>query len=274
VLVIPSRHFAGRQHHTDKGKTDGDIDGRLAYGSKSAEPEITWKASWSGTGSATASRAMQWRRPSRRLRRCERTAVSAALQLYVIRHGETAWSITGQHTGFTDIALTAHGEEEARALEPCLRTIQFTRVLASPLRRALQTCELAGLGAEADIEPDLVEWNYGDYEGKRTVDIREQRPGWNVWRDGCPHGETAADIADRADRLLARLRNLSGNVALFSHGQFGAALAARWIELAIIEAQHFALSPASISVLAHEAGHPEVPVIALWNFYADRSLNR
>jgi len=217
---------------------------------------------------------MQSRRPSGRIRRCDRTALSAAPQLYLIRHGETAWSITGQHTGFTDIALTAHGEEQARALAPCLRRIQFTQVLASPLLRARQTCELAGLGAEAELEPDLVEWNYGDYEGKRTVDIQEERPGWNVWRDGCPHGESPANIADRADRLLARLRELSGNVALFSHGQFGSALAVRWIGLAVIEAQHLALSPASISILAHAADHPKVPVIALWNAAADRSLRR
>jgi len=191
--------------------------------------------------------------------------LSAPLRLFLVRHGETAWSVTGQHTGLTDIALTAHGENEARALAPRLRMIAFTQILTSPLRRARQTCELAGCGAEARIEPDLVEWNYGDYEGKRTVDIHEERPGWNVWRDGCPHGETPANISDRADRLLARLRELSGRVALFSHGQFSSALAARWIGLAVIEAQHFALSPASISILAHEAGHPMVPVIALWN---------
>jgi len=191
--------------------------------------------------------------------------VSQPLRLFLIRHGETAWSITGQHTGFTDIALTAHGKDEARSLSRCLRTIAFTRVLTSPLLRARRTCELAGIGAEALTEPDLVEWNYGDYEGKRTVDIQQERPGWNVWRDGCPHGETPANISDRADRLLARLRALAGNIALFSHGQFGSALAARWIGLAVIEAQHLALSPASLSILAHEAGHPEVPVIALWN---------
>lgn len=200
--------------------------------------------------------------------------MSAALQLYLIRHGETAWSITGQHTGYTDIALTPHGEDDARELASRLRTLQFTRILTSPLRRARQTCELAGFAAAGEIDPDLVEWNYGDYEGKRTVDIHEERPGWNVWRDGCPHGETPANISDRADRLLARLREASGNVALFTHGQFGAALAARWIGLAVIEAQHLALSPASISILAHEAGHPKVPVIALWNALADRSLSR
>ena len=191
--------------------------------------------------------------------------MSESLQLYLIRHGETAWSITGQHTGSTDIALTPHGEEEARGLAPWLRMIQFTRILTSPLLRARQTCELAGLGAKAAKEQDLVEWNYGDYEGKRTVDIQQERPGWNVWRDGCPQGETPTNISDRADRLLGRLRALSGNVALFSHGQFASALAARWIELPVIEAQHFALGPASISLLAHEAGHPKVPVIALWN---------
>ena len=191
--------------------------------------------------------------------------MSESLQLYLIRHGETAWSITGQHTGSTDIALTPHGEEEARGLAPWLRMIQFTRILTSPLLRARQTCELAGLGAKAAKEQDLVEWNYGDYEGKRTVDIQQERPGWNVWRDGCPQGETPTNISDRADRLLGRLRALSGKVALFSHGQFASALAARWIGLAVIEAQHLALSPASLSILAHEAGHPKVPVIALWN---------
>jgi len=199
--------------------------------------------------------------------------VSAALQLYLIRHGETAWSITGQHTGFTDITLTAHGEDEALALAPHLRTVHFTKILTSPLRRARQTCELAGFGAAAAIEPDLVEWNYGDYEGKRTVDIQEERRGWNVWRDGCPYGETTANISDRADRLLSHLSEASGNVALFSHGQFGSALAARWIGLAVLEAQHFALGPASISVLAYEAGHLTVPVIALWNDSAGRSLS-
>jgi probable phosphoglycerate mutase len=124
---------------------------------------------------------------------------------------------------------------------------------------------LAGFGAEAQIEPELVEWNYGDYEGKLSADI----PGWNVWRDGCPNGESPANIESRADRLLDRLRALSGNVALFSHGQFGAALAARGVELAVEEAQHLALGPASISILAYESGHPTVPVIALWNAYAD-----
>ena len=198
--------------------------------------------------------------------------MSAALELYLVRHGETAWSITNQHTSSTDIGLTAHREDEARALPAPLRITHFTKILTSPLRRARQTCELAGCGAAVEIDPDLMEWNYGDYEGERTVDIQEGRPGWNVWRDGCPHGETPTNISDRADRLLARLCELSGTVALFSHGQFCSAIAARWVGLAVIEAQHFALEPASISILAHEAGHPNAPVIALGNARADRSL--
>ena len=199
--------------------------------------------------------------------------MSQPLRLFLVRHGETAWSITGQHTGLTDIALTAHGEDEARALATQLRTTSFARILTSPLRRARQTCEPAGFGAEAHIEPDLVEWNYGDYEGKRTADIQRTHAGWNVWRDGCPHGESPVNIEGRADRLLGHLRALSGNVALFTHGQFGAALAARWIGLAVGEAQHLAFGPASLSILDYESGHPTVPVIALWNAYSDSSLS-
>ncbi len=189
--------------------------------------------------------------------------------MFLVRHGETAWSITGQHTGLTDIPLTAHGQDEARALAPRLRTTSFARILTSPLQRARETCELAGLCAHVHTDVDLVEWNYGEYEGERTTDIQRARPGWNIWCDGCPHGESPDNISDRADRLLGRLRTLSGNVALFSHGQFGAALAARWIGLAVREAQHLALGPASLSVLEYESGHPTVPVIALWNAYSD-----
>jgi probable phosphoglycerate mutase len=191
--------------------------------------------------------------------------LGSGLRLYLIRHGETAWSITGQHTGVTDLALTAHGEDEARALAPELQTLEFTQVLSCPSLRARQTCLLAGLAGGLETEPDLAEWNYGDFEGRRTLDIHRERPRWNIWRDGCPHGETPADISARADRLLERLRARSGNIALFSHGQFGAALAARWIGLAVSEGEHLALDPASISLLAHEPGHPDVPVIALWN---------
>jgi probable phosphoglycerate mutase len=191
--------------------------------------------------------------------------MSEPLRLFLVRHGETAWSITGRHTGLTDLALTAHGEGQARSLAARLVSTRFAHVLCSPLRRARETCELAGLGANAEPEPDLVEWDYGAYEGRRTADIQRDRPGWNVWIDGCPCGESPASISRRADRLLGRLRSSSGNVALFSHGQFGAALAARWIGLAVAEAQHLPLAPASLSILGYETGHPGVPVISLWN---------
>jgi probable phosphoglycerate mutase len=187
------------------------------------------------------------------------------MQLYLIRHGETEWSISGQHTGRTDIPLTTHGEEEARTLAPLLREVDFARVLTSPRRRARRTCELAGLGSVSKVEPDLAEWDYGEYEGQRTVDVREGRPDWNVFRDGCPGGETPAQVSDRADRLIARLLAVGGNIALFSHGQFGCVLAVRWIGMPTIEGQHFMLSAASLSVLGFEPTHPDVPVIALWN---------
>jgi broad specificity phosphatase PhoE len=190
---------------------------------------------------------------------------SPSLQLYLIRHGETAWSISGQHTGRTDIPLTVHGEEEARMLAPGLHAIPFTHVFTSPLQRARDTCRLAGLGASAEIEPDLAEWAYGDYEGVLSADIRKTRPDWNVFRDGCPNGETPLQIRARADRLITRLRGLTGGIALFSHAQFGGVLAARWIGLAIEQARHFPLHTASVSVLGYDVGHPDIPVITHWN---------
>ena len=187
------------------------------------------------------------------------------VKLFFIRHGETAWSLSGQHTGRTDIALTACGESQARQLLPRLRDIRFSHVLASPWQRARQTCVLAGLGSQAEIEPDLSEWDYGDYEGQLSVDIRKGRPNWNVFRDGCPGGETSAQISERADGLIKRLRRLEGKVALFSHGQFGRVLAARWIGLPVDAGQHFSLNVASLSILASDPAHPELPVIELWN---------
>lgn len=187
------------------------------------------------------------------------------LSLYLIRHGQTEWSLSGQHTGSTDIALTAHGEAEALALEPWIALIRFSRVFTSPRQRARRTCELVGLGNTAEIEPDLAEWNYGDYEGKTSADIRKDQPEWNVFQDGCPGGELPAQVCDRADRLIAHLCTMSGNVALFSHGHFGAALAARWIRLPVVEGQHFALDTASLSILSYNPAHPEVRVFALWN---------
>jgi broad specificity phosphatase PhoE len=188
-----------------------------------------------------------------------------SLHLYLIRHGETEWSLSGRHTGRTDIALTRNGEGEARELGKRLLDIPFAHVLSSPLRRALQTCELAGLDQVPEMEPDLAEWDYGDYEGQRSADIRIQRPDWNVYRDGCPGGELPEQVSARADRLLARLRGLEGNIALFTHGQIGSALAARWIGLALGEAQHLSLGTASLSILALDSHHPGVPVISLWN---------
>jgi broad specificity phosphatase PhoE len=186
-------------------------------------------------------------------------------RLYLMRHGETAWSLSGQHTGRTDIPLTEQGEQDARKLAERLRTVEFSRVFTSPLQRARRTCELAGLGKVAEIEPDLAEWDYGDYEGQRPVDIRKARPDWNVFRDGCPGGESPAQVSKRADQLIARLRTLEGNIALFSHGHFGRVLGARWIGLEIRQAQHLLLGTASVSILGYEHNLAEAPAIVLWN---------
>ena len=188
------------------------------------------------------------------------------LQIYFIRHGETAWSLSGQHTGRTDLPLTPHGEAMARGLATALNGITFSMVLSSPRLRARATCELAGFGgADAQLEANLAEWDYGDYEGLRTAEIHELHPAWDVWNDGCPGGETPAGVSERADNLIARLRDLTGNVIAFSHGQFGRVLAARWIGLPMIQGQHFAIAPASISILGFEADHPRRRVISLWN---------
>ena len=194
------------------------------------------------------------------------------LHLYLIRHGETAWSLTHQHTGRTDIPLTEHGEEEARQLGKRLGGTQFARIFSSPSQRAQRTCELVASGASLETEPDLAEWNYGDYEGSCTANIRKERPDWNIFRDGCPGGETPGQVSDRADRLIVRLRKLEGKIALFSHGQFGCVLAARWIGLPVIEGPHFVLGTASLSVLGYDPDHPKVPVIALWNAFSHEML--
>lgn len=186
-------------------------------------------------------------------------------KLHVIRHGQTAWSISGQHTGRTDIPLTTHGEAEARALAPWLRAIRFSHVFVSPLHRARQTCALSGLDAGSIVEPDLAEWDYGSYEGKLTAEIREDRPDWSPFRDGCPGGESPSQISDRADRLIARLIQLDGAIALFSHGEFSGVLAARWIGLPVSLGPSFPLSTASLNILGHNPVHPETRSIALWN---------
>ena len=185
--------------------------------------------------------------------------------LYLIRHGETAWSLSGRHTGRTDVPLTSQGEQEARTLGDGLRTIPFSRVFTSPRQRARRTCELVGLDPAAEIEPDLVEWNYGDYEGQTSEEIRARRPDWNLFRDGCPQGESPTDVAARADRLIARFRTLPGTVAIFTHGHLGRVLGARWIGLAVRQAQHFRLSTASVSILGSEHNAAGEPAIVLWN---------
>lgn len=193
------------------------------------------------------------------------TKNSKALHIYLIRHGETEWSLSGQHTGSTDIPLTARGEDEARNLGQRLRDIPFAQVLTSPRTRAQRTCELAALAPVFQIEPDLAEWNYGDYEGQRSEDILRARPFWDLFHYGCPGGETPADVSERAARLIARLRAQEGNIALFSHGHFGRVLAMRWIGLPVKEAQHFPLDTASHGLLGYALHHPGLPVIALWN---------
>lgn len=185
--------------------------------------------------------------------------------VYLIRHGETEWSRAGRHTGSTDLPLTKQGEAMARRLRPLLANLAFAQVLSSPMQRARVTCDLAGLGAQAEISVDLSEWDYGNYEGRSSAEICLETPGWNVFRDGCPGGETPDQVSARADRLIAGLRASNANIAVFSHGQFGCALAVRWIGVAIVEGQHFALDPASMSILGPKPGHPHIPVISEWN---------
>ena len=214
---------------------------------------------------------MGWKLPQTRLELvCDlsnnrRMNVNSSGCIYLIRHGETEWALSGQHTGRTDIPLTANGEAAARKLGLKLKEVVFTRVLTSPRLRARRTGELAGVQPAAEVEPDLAEWDYGDYEGLRSAEILKARPDWNIYHDGCPHGESPVEIAGRADRLIVRLRSLTGNVALFSHGHFGRVLAARWIGLPVTEAQRFQLDTATLSILGYEHDRVESPVIALWN---------
>jgi probable phosphoglycerate mutase len=199
--------------------------------------------------------------------------MTTPLQIYLIRHGETEWTLTGQHTGSTDLPLTPHGEAMARQLARTLAGTGFALVLSSPLQRAQATCELAGLGTQMQTDDQLTEWDYGDYEGLKTSAIELLYPGWGLWEDGCPGGESPTDAEHRADQVIARLSHLSGKVALFSHGQFGRALAARWIGLPVVQGGHFALDPASISILGFEPAHRQRRVISLWNAAATGSLH-
>ena len=183
---------------------------------------------------------------------------------YVARHGETAWSLSGQHTGLTDLPLTERGERNARRLGERLHGINFTKVFTSPLQRAARTCELAGFGAAAEVDRDLLEWNYGEYEGRRTAEILAERPEWELFRDGCPGGESPDQIGARADRVVSRVRAVEGDVLLFSSGHFLRVLAARWLGLPPGAGRYFLLSTASLSALGYEHNRSE-PVIRLWN---------
>jgi len=184
--------------------------------------------------------------------------------IYLARHGETVWSREGRHTGRTDLPLTEQGERNAQSLRQRLAGILFAEVLTSQLERAKQTCELAGFGDMAEVDPDLVEWNYGDYEGIRTADIRAKRPDWELFRDGCPNGESPADVAVRADRVVARVRTTEGNVLIFSSGHFLRVFAARWLELEPVFGKYFILDTASLSALSYEHDLCD-PAIRFWN---------
>jgi broad specificity phosphatase PhoE len=184
--------------------------------------------------------------------------------VYLARHGETAWTLSGQHTGRTDLPLTERGEEQARALGPWLHGLVFAQVLTSPSQRAVRTCELAGFGVGAEIDPNLAEWDYGDYEGRRTAEIRAERPDWKLFRDGAPGGETPEQVAVRADRVIARIRAVHGNVLVVSSAHFSRVFAARWLGLPPSGGRYFVLGTASLSILGYEHNITE-PVIRLWN---------
>lgn len=185
-------------------------------------------------------------------------------RIYLIRHGETTWSLAGQHTGLTDLPLTAEGERAATSLRQRLSVLGVTRVQTSPLQRAARTCELAGCAEFATVDPDLMEWNYGRYEGRTTSQIREDCPSWDLFRDGCPDGESLAEIQMRVDRVVVRLRAFNDDVVVFSHGHFLRVLAARWLGLDATAGRAFHLDTTSISILGFEHGHTD-PVIWGWN---------
>jgi probable phosphoglycerate mutase len=185
--------------------------------------------------------------------------------VYLARHGETAWTVSGQHTGLTDLPLTARGERNALSLGERLRGLSFAKVFTSPLQRAARTCDLAGFGSVAEIDRDLVEWNYGQYEGLRSTEILAERPDWDLFRDGCPGGESPEEIGVRADRVVQRIRAIDGNVLLFSSGHIMRVIASRWLALSPSSAgRYLLLSTASLSALGYERSLTQ-PVIRLWN---------
>jgi broad specificity phosphatase PhoE len=184
--------------------------------------------------------------------------------IYLARHGETAWSLSGQHTGLTDLPLTEQGERNARKLGERLKGLTFAAVFTSPLRRATRTCELAGFRSMAQVDRSLVEWDYGEYEGRRTADIRRERPDWQLFRDGGPGGETPGQVGARADGVISRVRATEGNVLVFSSGHFLRVLAARWLGLEPAAGRYFLLDTASLSALGYEHDRSQ-PAIRLWN---------
>jgi len=191
--------------------------------------------------------------------------MSEALPIvYLARHGETAWTLTGQHTGLTDLPLTERGERNARRLEKRLRGVTFAKVFTSPLQRAMRTCELAGFGSVAEIDRDLLEWNYGEYEGRLTADIHRERSDWQLFRDGCPGGESPNEVGTRADRVVKRVRAVQGDVLVFSSAHFLRVFAARWLGLDAAFGRYFVLSTASLSALGYEHNLSQ-PVIRLWD---------
>ena len=185
-----------------------------------------------------------------------------ARKVYLVRHGETEWSLSGQHTGVTDIPLTDNGRAAARLLQPVLAEESFALVLTSPLHRARETCELAGFGKRAHVESDLMEWNYGEYEGLTPQQIHARRQGWMIFRDGCPSGESPEQIGARVDRVIAKIHATEGNVALFAHGHIFRVLAARWIGLSARAGQHFLLDTATLNVLGY---YRDTPALKIWN---------
>lgn len=185
-------------------------------------------------------------------------------KIYLLRHGQTEWSLSGQHTGLTDIALTEIGKEEAQALSKAIKDVKFEKVFSSPLQRAKDTAKIAGL-KNIEITSDLLEWNYGEYEGKKTDDIKKGNPHWNLFEDNAPGGETGEDVAKRVDHLIHQIRSLEGNVALVSHGHLLRVFAARWLGLPPKGGKFFYLNTASLSILGYEHDNKNEPNIKLWN---------
>jgi probable phosphoglycerate mutase len=183
-------------------------------------------------------------------------------KVYLIRHGETEWSLNGKHTGVTDVSLTEHGREIAKLLRPVLARENFAAILTSPLERARRTCDLAGFAGRAEIDRNLMEWNYGEYEGLTTEHIREKVPGWMLFRDGCPGGESPAEIGARVDLVIERVRMVEGHAALFAHGHVLRVFAARWLGLPPGAGSHFLLNTATLNILSYDR---EVPAVKRWN---------